>query len=76
MRRFLCRTVMLLYGYGVSYPVFDVAPLGTMLVKRVFSPNTYFFTNVPGSSHTSSYMSGHHLATLCGGSWAQAWREI
>ena len=36
-------------------------------VKRkggVFSEHIVFFTNVPGSSHTSSYMSGHHLATV------------
>eukprot|EP00964_Phaeocystis_antarctica_P131638 scaffold95585_cov57-Phaeocystis_antarctica.AAC.1 len=31
----------------------------------VFSPNTpFFFTNVPGSPHTSSYISGHRPATV------------
>ena len=32
--------------------------------KGAFSPNTCFFTNLPGSPHTSSYMSGHHPATV------------
>ena len=32
--------------------------------KGVFSPNPCFFTNVPSSPHTSSYMSGHHPATV------------
>ena len=30
----------------------------------VFSEHAIRFTNVPGSPHTSSHMSGHHLATV------------
>ena len=44
----------------------------------VFSePAFSFFTNVPGSPHTSTHMSGHHPATGdCAAGWAQAWRKI
>ena len=56
----------------------ELEPLcGATAIKGVFSPNTplapvsyppshstFSFTNVPGSPHTSAYMSGHHPATV------------
>ena len=45
-------------------------------LKGVFSRTPFLFTNVPGSPHPSSYMSGHHPAGLCGGLGASVAQDL